>query len=227
MKNFLKDSNFNKLAMLSTISLSTLLMILSGTASFVSNTYYAVYAAAQNVTKTTSSSLTGGSAGGSNGGGGSQQASTAHCDRPGFPSCASLGSQAGKSAPGTPTINNNNPGVSSQQEASHCDQPGYPSCYDVGNHDGYNNAVNEHHQFNNSCPLGHSKTFCNGYVTGYNLGVSYNLGYSRGVNNSNHDWESSNHDIHAFNYDCPSTPSKDFCNGYIDGYGDGVHDILG
>jgi hypothetical protein len=350
MKNFLKDSNFNKLAMLSTISISTLLMILSGTASFVSNNYYTVYAAAQNVTKTTSSSLTGGSAGGSNGGGGSQQASTAHCDRPGFPSCASLGSQAGKSAPGTscppghsqafcnaytvaagsPTINNNNPGVSSQQEASHCDQPGYPSCYslgyqagkthigtgcpgghsakycvgwnagagntthcdqpmwpscytlgyqagtnalgtscptghsqafcngyeygsggngrayiqgvtdpthcgqpgfpacyDVGNHDGYNNAVNEHHQFNNSCPLGHSKTFCNGYVPGYNLGVSYNLGYSRGVNNSNHDWESSNHDIHAFNYDCPSTPSKDFCNGYIDGYGDGVHDILG
>ncbi|HMH11432.1 MAG TPA: hypothetical protein VK553_12015, partial [Candidatus Nitrosopolaris rasttigaisensis] len=66
-----------------------------------------------------------------------------------------------------------------------------------------------------------------GRYPGYNLGVSYNLGYSRGVNNSNHDWESSNHDIHAFNYDCPSTPSKDFCNGYIDGYGDGVHDILG
>ena len=101
MKNFLKDSNFNKLAMLSTISVSTLLMILSGTASFVSNNYYTVYVAAQNVTKTTSSSLTGGSAGGRNGGGGSQQASIAHCDRPGFPSCTSLGSQAGKSAPGT------------------------------------------------------------------------------------------------------------------------------
>jgi hypothetical protein len=73
----------------------------------------------------------------------------------------------------------------------------------------------------------HSKTFCNGYVPGYNEGISYNLGYSRGVSNSNHDWESSNHDIHAFNYDCPSAHSKDYCNGYTDGYGDEVHDILG
>ena len=372
MKDFFKDSNSKKLAMLSIISVTTLLMILSGTASFVSINYHTVYAAAKNATKTTSSSSTGanpsgisgssaGGSSGSNAGGGtgsnnnspgpsSRQESTAHCDRPGFPSCASLGSQAGKSAPGTscppghsqafcnaytaaaggPTINNNNPGVSSQQEAAHCDQPGYPSCYslgyqsgknhlgtscpgghsakycvgwnagagntthcdqpawpscytlgyqagtnalgtscptghsqafcngyeygsggngrayvqgvtdpthcgqpgfpacyDIGNHDGYNNAVNEHHQFNNSCPLGHSKTFCNGYVPGYNRGVSYNLGYSRGVNNSNHDWESSSQDIHAFNYDCPSTHSKDFCNGYTDGYSDEVHDILG
>ena len=112
-------------------------------------------------------------------------------------------------------------------DPTHCGQPGFPACYDIGNHDGYNNAVNEHHQFNNSCPLGHSKTFCNGYVPGYNRGVSYNLGYSRGVNNSNHDWESSSQDIHAFNYDCPSTHSKDFCNGYTDGYSDEVHDILG
>jgi hypothetical protein len=94
-------------------------------------------------------------------------------------------------------------------------------------HDGYNNSVNEHHQFHNSCPLGHSKAFCNGYVPGYNQGISYNLGYSQGVNNANHDWNSSNQDIHAFTYDCPSGHSKDFCNGYTDGYGDEANDILG
>jgi len=46
-------------------------------------------------------------------------------------------------------------------------------------------------------------------------------------NNANHDWNSSNQDIHSFTYDCPSGHSKDFCNGYTDGYGDEANDILG
>jgi hypothetical protein len=112
-------------------------------------------------------------------------------------------------------------------DPTHCDQPGFPACYDIGYHDGYNNAVNEHNQFHNSCPLGHSKAFCNGYVPGYNQGISYNLGYSQAVKNANNDWNSSNQDIHAFTYDCPSGHTKDFCNGYTDGYSDEVNDMLG
>jgi len=53
------------------------------------------------------------------------------------------------------------------------------------------------------------------------------VGYLQGVNNANHDWNSGNQDIHAFNYDCPSGHLKDFCNGYIDGYGDEVSNIVG
>src|SRR5439155_1054293 len=169
--------------------------------------------------------------------------STAHCDRPGYPSCSSLGSQAGKNAPGTScspghsqafcngyeyASGGNGTGyVQGVADPTHCDQPGFPACQDVGYHDGYNNAVNEHHQFHNTCPLGHSKAFCNGYIPGYNLGISYNIGYSQGVNNANHDWNSSNQNIHAFTYDCPSGHTKDFCNGYTDGYGDEVNDIVG
>ena len=85
----------------------------------------------------------------------------------------------------------------------------------------------EHHQFKISCPLGHSKAFCIGYVPGYNRGISYNLGFSQGVNNADHDWNSSNQNIHAFTYDCPTRHTKDFCIGYTDGYGDEVNDILG
>jgi hypothetical protein len=168
---------------------------------------------------------------------------TAHCDQPGWPSCYSLGYNAGKSAPGTSCPPGHSQSfcngyeyasggsgrgyIQGVADPTHCDQPGFPACYDVGYHDGYNNAVNEHHQFHNSCPLGHSKAFCNGYVPGYNQGISYNLGYSQGVKNANHDWNSSNQDIHAFTYDCPSGHSKDFCNGYTDGYGDEANDILG
>ncbi len=64
-------------------------------------------------------------------------------------------------------------------------------------------------------------------MPGYNQGISYNLGYSQGVKNAGHDWNSSNQDIPAFTYDCPSGHSKDFCNGYTDGYGDEANDILG
>jgi hypothetical protein len=53
MKEFLKDSNSKKLAMLGIFSVTTLLMTLSGTASFVSNNYYTIYAAAKNAAKTT------------------------------------------------------------------------------------------------------------------------------------------------------------------------------
>ena len=121
---------------------------------------------------------------------------TTHCDQPAWLSCYTLGYQAGTAALGAscPTGHsqafcngyeygsggNGRAYVQGVTDPTHCGQPGFPACYDVGNHDGYNNAVNEHHQFNNSCPLGHSKTFCNGYVPGYNLGVSYNLGDSRG-----------------------------------------------
>ncbi|MDQ6666794.1 MAG: hypothetical protein M3Y53_01055, partial [Thermoproteota archaeon] len=234
--------------MLSIISVTTLLMILSGTASFVSINYHTVYAAAKNATKTTSSSSTGanpsgisgssaGGSSGSNAGGGtgsnnnspgpsSRQESTAHCDRPGFPSCASLGFQAGKSAPGTncppghsqafcnaytaaagvPTINNNNPGVSSQQ-AAHCDQPGYPSCYSLGYQSGKNHL-------GTSCPGGHSAKYC----VGWNAGAGntthcdqpawpscYTLGYQAGTN--------------ALGTSCPTGHSQAFCNGYEYGSG--------
>ena len=168
---------------------------------------------------------------------------TEHCDQPGWPSCYSLGYNAGKSAPGTSCPPGHSQAfcngyeyasggsgrgyVQGVADPTHCDQPGFPACYDVGYHDGYNNAINEHHQFHNSCPLGHSKAFCNGYVPGYSRGITYNLGYSHGVNNANHDWNSSNQDIHAFTYDCPSGHTKDFCNGYTEGYGDEANDILG
>lgn len=168
---------------------------------------------------------------------------TVHCDRPGWPSCYSLGYNDGKSAPGTScppghsqsfcngyeyaSGGNGRGYIQGVADPTHCDQPGSPACYDVAYHDGYNNAVNEHRQFHNSCPLGHSKAFCNGYVPGYNQGISYNIGYSQGVKNADQDWDSSNQDIHAFTYDCPTGHSKDFCNGYTDGYGDEVNDILG
>jgi len=108
------------------------------------------------------------------------QGSTTHCDKPGYPSCSSLGSQAGKSAPGTScppgysqafcngyeyaTCGSGTGYTQGVADPTHCDQPGSPACYDVGYHDGYNNAVNEHHQFHTSCPLG---AFCTGYVPGY------------------------------------------------------------
>jgi hypothetical protein len=31
----------------------------------------------------------------------------------------------------------------------------------------------------------------------------------------------------SFTFVCPTGHSKDFCNGYTDGYGDEVNDILG
>ena len=170
-------------------------------------------------------------------------ANTAHCDQSGWPSCYSLGYKAGSIAPGTScpaghtlAFCNGYEYASGGSSAgytqgivdpTHCDQPGLPACYNIGYHDGYNNAVNEHHQFRISCPLGHSKAFCKGYVPGYNRGISYNLGFSQGVNNADHDWNSSSQDIHAFTYDCPTGHTKDFCNGYTDGYGDEVNDILG
>lgn len=43
-------------------------------------------------------STSGSSSSGSSSGSGSGGSSTAHCDRPGYPSCSSLGSQAGASA---------------------------------------------------------------------------------------------------------------------------------
>jgi hypothetical protein len=91
-----------------------------------------------------------------------------------------LSSQAGKSAPGTSCPPGHSQAFCNGYEyasggsgtgytqgvadPTHCDQPGSPACYDVGYHDGYNNAVNEHHQFHTSCPLG---AFCTGYVPGY------------------------------------------------------------
>ena len=141
---------------------------------------------------------------------------TVHCDQPGWPSCYSLGYNTGKSGPGTSCPPGHSQAfcngyeyasggsgsgyIQGVTDPTHCDKPGFPACYDVGNHDGYNNAVNEHHQFH---------------------------GYSQGVNNANHDWNSSNQNIHAFTYDCPSGHTKDFCNGYTDGYGDEVNDIVG
>lgn len=62
-------------------------------------------------------------------------------------------------------------------------------------------------------------------LSGYNRGISYNLGYSQGVKNADNDWNSSNQDIHAFTYDCPSGHTKDFCNGYTDGYSDKANDL--
>jgi hypothetical protein len=113
----------------------------------------------------------------SNPGQSSQLVNTAHCDRPGYPSCSSLGPEAGKISPGTScppghskafcnayeaasgtsADNNNLPGSSSQKtDAAHCDQPGWPSCYTLGYQAG-SNAVGT------SCPIGHSQAFCNGY----------------------------------------------------------------
>jgi hypothetical protein len=102
-------------------------------------------------------------------------------------SCFSLGSQAGKNAPGTHCppgrsqafCNGNEYGSDGSCtgythgviDSPHCDQPGFPAGYDVGYHDGYNNAINERHQFKNSCPLGHFKVFCNRDEPDYNRGI--------------------------------------------------------
>lgn len=53
---FKEDTHYKTVANLSIISVTTLLMIFAGTASFISNNYHPVYAAAKNGTKTTSSS---------------------------------------------------------------------------------------------------------------------------------------------------------------------------
>ena len=84
----------------------------------------------------------------------SNQGSTAHCDRPGYRSCSSLGSEAGKSSPGTScppghskafcnaytaAAGNKQPGSSTQLVSTvHCDKSGYPSCDSLGHSDGRN-----------------------------------------------------------------------------------------
>jgi hypothetical protein len=98
--------------------------------------------------------------------------SSAHCDRPGYPSCSSLGFQAGQSTPGTScppghskafcnayedaagnTSSNNQPGQSPQPQnsLSHCGKSGYPACYSLGYADGRKHP-------GTSCPPGHSQS---------------------------------------------------------------------
>ncbi len=158
----------------------------------------------------------------SNPGQSSQQVNTEHCDRPGYPSCSILGSEAGKISPGTscPTghskvfcnayeaasgtsaNNNNQPGSSSQKaDAAHCDQPGWPSCYSLGFQAGKANP-------GSSCPSGHSAKYC----VGWNAGAGntahcdqpgwpscYTLGYQAGSN--------------ALGTSCPTGHSQAYCNG--------------
>src|SRR5947208_15623652 len=90
----------------------------------------------------------------------------------------SLGSEAGKNAPGTScppghskafcnayiaaagssANNNNNQRSSSTQQVNtaHCDRSGYPSCYSLGHADEQNHP-------GTSCPSGHSATYCAGW----------------------------------------------------------------
>jgi hypothetical protein len=119
--------------------------------------------------------VTGGTGGGTssvnnnNPGSSTNQGSTTHCDKPGYPSCSSLGSQAGKSAPGTSCPPGHskafcsayNAAASSSEQVSttHCDRSGYPSCYSLGYADGRNHP-------GTSCPSGHSATFCSGWNSG-------------------------------------------------------------
>ncbi|MDQ6668429.1 MAG: Ig-like domain-containing protein [Thermoproteota archaeon] len=114
----------------------------------------------------------------SSGSGSGSGGSTAHCDRPGYPSCSSLGSEAGKNAAGTScppghskafcsaynaaagSSANTQPGPSTQRaNGAHCDASGYPSCYSLGYADGKNHP-------GTSCPGGHSQNYCNGYRAG-------------------------------------------------------------
>jgi len=153
---------------------------------------------------------------------------TAHCERPGYPSCYNLGSEAGKISPGTScppghskafcnayeaasgtsAKNNNHLGSSSQKaDAAHCDQPRWPSCYSLGLQAGKANT-------GSNCPSGHSAKYC----VGWNAGAGntthcdqpgwpscYTLGYQAGSN--------------ALGTTCPTGHRQAFCNGYQYGSG--------
>ncbi|HYT41226.1 MAG TPA: hypothetical protein VEP90_02665, partial [Methylomirabilota bacterium] len=159
--------------------------------------------------------------GSSSGGGGN----TAHCDRPGYPSCSSLGSEAGKVATGTSCPSghstefcksyvaaagssaNSPPGSPLQQgNTAHCDSSGYPSCYSLGYVDGKNHP-------GTSCPGGHSQNYCNGYGAGTGSLASNN-------NNNNSTTRSLSLHSDAIHCDQVAWPS---C--YSVGYQDGVANL--
>ena len=55
-------------------------------------------------------------------------------------------------------------------DPAHCDQWGFPSCSDVGRTDGEERAYYDdiHGSMNHSsCPLGHSREYCQGFETAY------------------------------------------------------------
>jgi hypothetical protein len=190
-------------------------------------------------TPSTSGSSSTGSSSGSSG------SSTAHCDRPGYPSCSSLGSEAGASALGSScppghskafcsayngatgsSTTNTPPGSPTQGITAHCDAQGYPSCYSVGYADGKNHP-------GTSCPSGHSQNYCNGYRDGAGISASSNntTGLSLQADVAHCDqtgWPS----CYSVGFKdgkahpgtpCPSGHSADFCSGWNAGAGNTAH----
>jgi len=188
-----------------------------------------------------SQSSSSGSSSGSGGG------STAHCDRPGYPSCSSLGTQAAQNAaPGSScppghskafcsayngaaggSTTNNPPSSSTlQTSGAHCDAPGYPSCYTLGYADGKNHP-------GTSCPSGHSQNYCKGYEAGAGSSASSNntTGLSLQADVAHCDqtgWPS----CYSVGFQdgkahpgtpCPSGHSADFCSGWNAGAGNTAH----
>jgi hypothetical protein len=103
------------------------------------------------------------------------------------------GSSSSSSVSSTPSsgVNSGSPGSSSSGSSAgssggvstiHCDRPGYPSCSSLGSAAAQNAAPGS------SCPIGHSKAFCNAYnaATGssYNQPGSSQQASSAGINNT-------------------------------------------
>ncbi|HET7149218.1 MAG TPA: Ig-like domain-containing protein [Candidatus Nitrosopolaris sp.] len=175
------------------------------------------------------------SSSGSSGGG-----STAHCDRPGYPSCSSLGSAAGSGAPGTScppghskayckayNSASGSPSTSPTPQVStaHCDFPGYPSCYSLGYADGKGHP-------GTSCPSGHSTNYCKGYRAGAGSlvgSITTNSSLQADVLHCNQPTYPS---CYSVGYQdgklhpgapCPSGHSADFCSGWNAGAGNTTH----
>jgi hypothetical protein len=109
--------------------------------------------------------------------------------------------------------------------------------------DGYSRGLNDAyrdcnglngHGYDDSCPSGHSDSFCINYQIGYhkawnNMGhtasARTNDGYSRGLNDAYRDYNGLNG--HGYDDSCPSGHSDSFCINYQNGYQDGWYRAYG
>jgi hypothetical protein len=240
-----KKITYNRFSVSLVCVISLFILMASGSAATTT-----VYASSSNNTGSTSStpstsgtSASGSGSSGSNGG--SSSGSTAHCDRPGYPSCSSLGSTAGAGAPGSicppghskafcsaynaaasGSTTNTQPGSSTPQvSTAHCDVSGYPSCYSLGYADGKNHP-------GTSCPSGHSQNYCNGYRAGAGSLVTAKNNTTLLQADVLHCNQPNYPSCFSVGYQdgklhpgapCPTGHSVDFCSGWNAGAGNTVH----
>jgi hypothetical protein len=217
----------------------TVLMVTSSCV-VATTTVYASHHSASSSGNSTGSSGGGESSGSGSSGSGRGGSSSAHCDRPGFPSCASLGSEAGSAHPGTKCPSGHSKAFCSAYNSAagspagpttplvssaHCDVPGYPSCYSLGYADGKAHP-------GTSCPSGHSASYCDGYRAGAgSVATTPNntTSLQADVAHCNQaGWPS----CYSVGYQdgklhpgapCPSGHSADFCSGWNAGAGNTTH----